>query len=246
MKMKKLFFLIFFFTLLLIGCSNQAPIIVQEETNVDDEDINLIEQESEDEEEVQRILEFTLPMQQISLHLDQIPILNNYLAKHQNRKQAIEQMELTRVIDSEELDKVAPLFVLSFACVDNTCSYLLLNTETERSKLLADNATLKSINISPDEDKLLLVFERPGESELWTKQKIIVFDLNTWNALSLNTIDETNFQLHQFLWPIIEVNWQDNKTITVTLPAVNEPTDEQLNTWYELSQNTQEVQVTFD
>lgn len=227
-------------SLLLLGCSDNPPVIVQEEINpTSDEGVTFVEEDrGKDPEgpnsETQQFIEFTLTDRQISLHIDQIPILSNYLAQHTNRNQAIENMQLTQ-IDEDEFDS---LFLLSFACENNSCSYLLLNTETEQSKLLADQAEITRIDPSTDHSKLLIKFERQAIEQPWNLNKVMLFDLDNWSEHTFTLDDSEDFIFSAFRSPILTVEWIDEAAFKVQIPDVSQPTIEQLTNWFNANEKT--------
>ncbi|WP_090792652.1 hypothetical protein [Pelagirhabdus alkalitolerans] len=216
-----------------MGCNDEPPIIVQEEMEdeAEEESIELIEEtvESDSEEEIQQFIEFTLVDRHITVHIDQIPILSNYLATHDKRDEAIEQMELIDV-GGESFDSA---FILKFACENGTCSYLLLNTETEESLLLADNAAMSIWETSSDGAKVLMVFERTLAESPWNPNKLMVFDLSDWALLTVEPLDDQQFNFSSFRWPIQEVHWVENNQIELTIPDVENPTIPLLTEWFE-------------
>src|SRR5690625_1534951 len=125
-------YLLFLLFIILVGCSKEPPIIIQEFADPTDEtSIDFVADEFSDVESNQ-FLEFTLSDQQISLNTDKIPILSSFLKSHNDRDQAVQDMQLSQILK----DKSESIFLLSFACQDNSCSYVLINTESGYSKLL--------------------------------------------------------------------------------------------------------------
>ncbi|SEN65757.1 hypothetical protein SAMN04488134_101574 [Amphibacillus marinus] len=219
--------------LVLIACSNKQPVIVQEELNEHaEESTELIEEEidsGEEESDIQQFVEFTLIDRQISLHIDQIPIISNYLAQHRDRNQAINEMQLTQ-INEEGFES---LFLLNFACQDNACSNLLLNTDTEQSKLLADQSDILAIQPSPDRSKLLITYQRPQSLQEWDLNRLMVFDLDSWSEVKLTSDNLTLTGFQTFQWPIFSAEWQDDENIQIEIPNVNQPDSESLTEWFE-------------
>ncbi|WP_017471724.1 hypothetical protein [Amphibacillus jilinensis] len=235
-----LLLVLFIMSVLLLACSDNPPVIVQEEIDSSpNEGVAFVEEEQgkdpeDPDSERQQFIEFTLTDRQISLHIDQIPILSNYLAQHTNRNQAIENMQLTQ-IDEDEFDS---LFLLSFACENNSCSYLLLDTETEQSKLLADQAEITRIDPSADHSKLLIKFERQATEQAWNSNKVMLFDLDNWNEYTFDVDDSEAFIFNAFRSPILTVEWVDDSAFKVQIPDVSEPTIEQLTNWFNANEKT--------
>jgi hypothetical protein len=178
----------------------------------------LVEEEIDDDE-VEEYIEFYLNDEQVTINLKGLPILNNYLHGSANRKQSIEEMELTRVYSDEE-----NIYLLEFSCNDTLCSYLILNQNRDNpSFLIADLARSLETKLSPDESKLLFLFERDaGPSE--GMKDIVVIDIMDWSRLQL--INETTGEtILGYKWPLNEVEWVDDETISVIKPDSIEPED---------------------
>ncbi|WP_067839882.1 hypothetical protein [Amphibacillus sediminis] len=233
-------------SIFLVACNSNPPIIKQEiiEPQVE-ESVELIEEEpdladQDDEEDIsdmQQFIEFTLTDQQISLHIDQIPILSNFLAQHSNRRAAIEDMQLTQIAE-EGLDS---LFILSFACSDNGCSYLLLNTETEQSILLADDAQISQMLPSPEQNKLLIIFERYANTQ--AINKMVIFDLLSWTDSQLATDNPELLPVNKFRWPIYDANWLDDSTVEVEIADIEQPSKDLLKDWYEAEEQLLRTEI---
>ncbi|GAA4071203.1 hypothetical protein [Amphibacillus indicireducens] len=226
--------------IILVGCSKEPPIIIQEVTDPTSEtSIDLVAEEFSDVENAQ-FLEFTLSDQQISLNIDKIPILANFLKNHNDRDQAIQNMQLTQILK----DKFDSFFLLSFACQDNSCSYVLINTESEYSKLLADQARTVKINVSPDESYLLIQFERQLRTNPRVTNKLFVLDLDTWEEIILTFEDKDMTSLHSFRWPILDAEWRNDDELEITLPDLEIPSTSTLANWSESEDKPEKIIIT--
>lgn len=224
MRMRLILVLLVIF---LFGCSKEAPIIIQEESeSLNETFIDLVE-EFDKEERIQ-YLEFTLIDQQISLNIDKIPILRNYLENHIDQEQAIQEMQLTQIV-KHTLDNV---FLLSFACENKMCSYLLINTDHEYSQLLADQANIIKIKPSPDQSYLFFQFDRKSSQHPWSTSKLIMIDLEKWEEIPIEVVNEPLMTLNTFQWPIHEIDWINDSEVTVTIPDIETATTENLTEWY--------------
>lgn len=221
--------LLFLLLLLLAACSKEPSIIIQEITDSAGEtSIDIVEEGFSDEEQFQ-FLEFTLSDQQIRLNIDKIPILDNYLENHIDKNQAIQEMQLIQILK----DKFDSIFLLSFACQDSACSYVLINTETEYSQLLADQAQIIKINPSPDESYLLIQFERQLLNKNWLTNKLVIFELEKWEEVILTEDDNNMTSLHSFRWPILNIEWISDNELEITLPDIDFPSTTTLEAWCE-------------
>lgn len=246
--MKKLVYGIAFLLLLIVitSCSSkETPVIVKEETNHTDTDGATLIEESEknDTEEYQMMIEFTLENEQLTIDLEQVPILKSYLAQIDNRQQAIAQMELTKL----DIESAEPLYLLNFAEVEQMGSYLLLDpSDNGNSFLLTDRASFIEVIPSPEGGQLLFNFERTVTDQSWTTNKLVVLDLDTWSSPTLTSTDGHNIMIDKFKWPVQHVAWLDNQTVQLSIPAIAEASTEQLSNWYQAERATKQVQLTIN
>lgn len=242
--MKKYLFSLFLLMLILLSsCSKQQPIIIQEEVESDNDElsIDLVEEgHDNEEEEPLQFLELTINDQLITLSIDQIPILSNYLAQHANRNQAIQDMKLIKILP----DDYDSLFLLSFACEDQSCSYLFLNTELLQSQLLADQANLVKVEPSPDLSKVLFIFERNLADKPWNLSKLIVYDIENWDEVTLTEDQTEKISLHAFRWPIFNAEWVNDDEIKLSLPDIDKPSPQALKEWSETEDQPEKEMIT--
>ncbi|WP_440895157.1 hypothetical protein ACS127_11340 [Amphibacillus sp. Q70] len=238
---KRLFSLIFVILSLLVACSKQQPIIIQEDINAKDEEaITLVEEEHDEDQEPQQFLEFTLSNQQVTLNIDQIPVLSNYLKQHTDSNKAIQEMQLIQIMQ----DEYDSLFLLSFACQKESCSYLLLDTESEQSHLLADQAKMVSIDPSPDLSNILFIFERSLPDKPWDINKLVVYNIEDWVEVTLTEDNNHLISLYTFRWPILNANWLNDDEIKIQLPDINKATNPALEEWYSTDNQPKKEMIT--
>lgn len=229
--------------LLMLGCSKEPAIIVKEDIDpIEDELIELIEQ-TQDDLQTQQFLEFVLLDQQITLNLNNIPVLANYLEQHSDREKAIQEMQLTQIL-SDDFDSI---YLLSFACQNDACSYLLLNTEIAESQLLADQAQVVKIEASPGLEHLLIVFKRSLPNHPWDTFKLSIYDIENWTEISLIDDDTEIMGLHRFNWPIFDTVWLNETELEITFPNIETPDPVNLNEWHESdNENFKKIIVEID
>jgi hypothetical protein len=221
---KTFFFSLFLMLLFIASCSSEAETDIEHVISNPDKNISeteLIEEEAD--EDVEEYIEFFLDDEQVTINLRGLPILNNYLQGSSNRKQAIEEMDLTRIYSDEE-----KIYLLEFSCNDSLCSYIILNQHRDNpSFLIADLARLSETRISPETSKLLFLFERDsGPSEML--KDIVVIDVDNWERLQL--VNETTADpILDYKWPLSDVEWVDDDTISVHKPDSIEPEDPSQN-----------------
>ncbi|OZU90501.1 hypothetical protein CIL03_04965 [Virgibacillus indicus] len=218
---------------ILVACTNNEPAIVKTESPPDDSsrEPELVEEVSGSEDDVEEFIEFPLHDEQIRINLEMVPILDAYLLAAKDRQKAIEGMKIER-IQAEN----ASIYLLEFSCQNERCSYLLFNRDAaDQAFLLADLADAADMIPSPDQTKMLFLFDRKGSLPL-PFTNIVIIDLEKWDHLTLVN-ETTDDAVLNFTWPLISVNWIDNESIAAEKPAVLEPTDEAIHEWYQANQS---------
>lgn len=229
------------------GCSSDSdPAIVKEEmTSPVEEGATLVEEtDKKDTEETQMMIEFMLEEEQLTINLNKIPILKNYLAQIDDRKKEIDQMEINKL----DIQSTESIYLLGFAKSNDLYSYLLLNpTDDGHSFLLADRAKLIKVLQSPDHNKLMFQFEREVNDQPWKLNKIMVLDLQSWENKNLTYQEDiVDVDLNQFNTPIISVDWIDNTTIQANIPNVEKATEQELTNWINTDQQTKQVELSIN
>lgn len=212
--------------LLLTACSEE-PVIVKKEPSPKnaDKEPEIVEQQSSEEDKTDKFIEFALPEQQVMINLEMIPILNVFLQTAVNKDKAISEMDLTRISADNKT-----LYLLEFSCYNKLCSYLLLDqSQKNQAYLVADMAQSMQIQLSPDNSKILLHFNRKRSLPV-PLSDIVVIDLVTWQPIVLNSVT-TEEKLLDFNWPLISSYWIDNNTIEVFKPNIPTVTESNLGRW---------------
>ncbi|WP_186577643.1 hypothetical protein [Aquibacillus kalidii] len=241
--MKKSKFLIATCFTILVACSNDTPTITKKDVpnQPTEEKTVLIEsdgdEEKKDKEQAEMLLEFNLQNEQVILNLNHISILKSYLESSQNKSAEIAKMKLDKI----DVSYNNTMYLLQFSCVNNECSYILLDqTEDGRSKLIADLSHLEQVISSPDGNKLLFLFSREDQTINAKVNRITVIDLKDWDTLSLvEDVPITNYE-----WPIQSVEWLNNNDISVSIPDLN--VNDNLKEWVTTDKQTKEKVVHFE
>lgn len=223
------------FVCLLVACSSDEPVIEKKSSKPDhpEEEPELIEEVNGDEKV--SFIEFSLLDEQIKINLNMVPILNDYIEASASTEDAIQKMNIERVHDTNQ-----KLYVLSFSCNDDLCSYILLDRNNgKQAILLADIASLVQITPSPDDSRLLVEFERKTSSPL-PLTDIIVIDTEKWEKLKLE--NETNdMDLLDFTWPLLGAEWSEDDHIRISKPEIDEPTEKHILEWEGSDQPTTDI-----
>ncbi|WP_130859791.1 hypothetical protein [Gracilibacillus phocaeensis] len=187
-----------FLLLMLCACDNdQEDLMITKETDaMSNETVEQPPEQAEPIEE-QHEIEFALDDEVIVLNTNNITILKSFLATTNDREQAVANMKLEKLM----LEK---LYLLSFNCQDEKCSFLLLDRkEPNRSLLLDDMVKLKEIIPSPEETQLFILFEHKNK-DVWK-----VFQLEDWEMAPF----QAEAELEDLR--VIEANWQDEQNIHI-------------------------------
>ncbi|SER98162.1 hypothetical protein SAMN04487944_11468 [Gracilibacillus ureilyticus] len=145
------------------------------------------------EEESVRIdttIDFFVDNKIITIDTEKIPILENFLSTFADREDGISTMAL-------ETLHLENLYLLTFNCNIDNCSYMLIDhSATDQSRLLDDFVTLKSFLPSPSGDKLLFIF---GKKEA---DYVTVFNLQEWKREKYEpfSLNNDNIRLSNPLW----------------------------------------------
>lgn len=242
---KNTFIFLIFISLITIltGCRDNPPIVVEEQTEViDQEEASLIKETVKDET-IERI-EFQLKQEVVKISLDDIPIIHHYLAQHQNKARAIDQMTLAPI---ELTDKT--LYLLTFAKNDAIGSYLLIDTTEQISALIADQVKLERYYLL-NETTLLFNFSEASRDFNLNRHQLLAYNTDKLEPLplELESNSVTARELQTFTWPILDVvTHEDNNIIHLTLPGISETTVEAIQAWEVLDDGpTQIIDVTIE
>lgn len=229
-------------TIILTGCRDNPPIVVEEQTEtIDQEEASLIEETVKDK--TVEIIEFQLKEEIVKVSLANIPIIDHYLAQHQNKTRAIEQMTLAPI---ELTDKT--LYILTFAKKGAIGSYLLIDTEKQLSTLIADQVKLERY-YTLNETTLLFNFSESSRDINLNRHQLLAYNIEDLETVPFSVASDkvTARSLQTFTWPFLDVVMHDDNIIHLTLPDVIEPTVEALTTWESLEDPpTQMIDVTID
>ncbi len=190
----------------MVACSNQKsdPMITKEETQEPVRELLAKEEVQETPQAKQNLeIEFVLEDEIITLNTSNITILGAFLNTVTNKEVAISNMDLVKL----EMEK---LYLLTFNCSENNCSYLLLDrSEPNRSFLLDDLITVEEIIPSPDQSKLLFVINS------YRNRTYKVFQLEDWKTVQYDHgLPDENISFDH-------VSWKDNKSIKMEYVSEN-------------------------
>ncbi len=227
---------------ILTGCRDNPPIVVEEQTEtIDQEETSLIEETVKNE--TVEIIEFQLKEEIVKLGLADIPIIDHYLAQHQNKARAIDQMTLSPITLTDKT-----LYILTFAKKGATGSYLLIDTAEQISTLIADQVKLERYYLL-NETTLLFNFSESLRDVDLSRHQLLAYSTDKLEPLPLEVTSDrvTAHALQTFTWPILDVVMHDDNIIHLTLPDLIEPTIDALHTWESLDEApTHMIDVTID
>ncbi|SET93421.1 hypothetical protein SAMN05421676_11168 [Salinibacillus kushneri] len=200
--------------LIFIGCSENEE---NQELDVTDNKEN-----TEQTEEAKALPEtLSIPVMtkenSVTIHLENAPLLGHYLSTAKDDVNEIGQTFRAQLL-TEETDDA--LYMMSYACQgeESICSYLLVEKGKEEESVipLTDLASFVSYQLSPDQEKIMLYFERVINGK--KKHHIQVVDLYEHKILSLNNEDLTE-QVLDYNYSIESMEWVDTNKIKIRVPS---------------------------
>lgn len=194
---------------------------------------------TETEEEFEKYIEFDVDEEQVLVDISKVPILYDFLRIQQNPSRAIQKMNVEK-LEIEQQN----IYILSFSCMKERCSYLLFHQDQSKSAfLVADMAKFINVFISPNQSKIALQFNRAGDEAI-PLSDLIVFDIYNWQPLSLKS-DETTTNILNYTWPFVAVEWVDDEQIAISIPELIEPYKEPYEEFTSTEGNSVDI-VTFE
>ncbi|MHA6252030.1 hypothetical protein [Oceanobacillus sp. CAU 1775] len=196
-------------------------------------DLEVADEEMEEAREGKvQFIEFNLEEENILIDINKVPILAEYLNPLENPQNAIENMSIERLDITNE-----PIYLLSFSCSNDRCSYLIFHENQEKQPfLLADLAEFSHIILSPDETKVAIQFSRSIEDKV-PLNNIVIFDILNWQSLPLYN-EELTSNILNFNWPFVSVEWIDEDHLSVSIPEIVELNKESYNEWSSSTTNS--------
>ncbi|WP_176140700.1 hypothetical protein [Halobacillus salinus] len=136
------------------------------------------------------------------------PILSRYLGNFNKPVQKLQSLSFTHVINDQ--------YIVTFACHQDDCSYLLIDFDQASSFLLSDLSVLTEYQLSPDQSFAAFLFERSTEDQTPTHH-LSVLNLETLQPVELELQEEEQLipRPNQFQYPIRSVTFDTNQIITV-------------------------------
>jgi len=181
---------------------------------------------AEVKEEVVEFIEFDVDGNDVVLDVHKIPILYEFLNGQKDQQLDVSDMELERIPLEHE-----NIYTLSFSCVNERCSHLLLHQDQNKQTfLVADMAQYVNSHISPDETKIALHFNRSLGADTVTLSNLIIMDVKNWEVQPI-TNEETEISLLNYRWPFVAIEWLDNESIAISIPDLIEPNKDSFEEW---------------
>lgn len=186
-----------------------------------------LEVEATEEVERERIpfIEFELEEENIVIDVRKVSILKELLNAQNNPDDAILDMNLEKFEINNET-----IFLLSFSCMNDRCSYLLFNEgQDKRTYLIADMAQFSHIIPSPDESRIAILFNRAIDDKL-PVNNVVMFDILKWETLPLYNYELTDNILN-YTWPIVSVEWVDDEHVSISVPEIVDLNKDTYDEW---------------
>lgn len=236
--MIKRILVLFLIIILFTSCAKKEPMIVKKEV-ADNNDIDNLEHVTMDMEEPDKeFIEFTLEDEVITVNIQAIPILQNYLSVAPDKDHVLEKMNLIPVQNENDYT----LYILEFSCENNQCSYLLLDGDKKhKAYLVTDIAKLVQYQVSPKDEYVFFEFDRLTEFTIPVSH-LVVFHIEEWNEVNLQSTYTQNI-LH-YTFPFEVNGWINDDTISISKPLIKQLTSQNLIQWRQLGEPTTDVTLT--
>ncbi|MEQ6376964.1 hypothetical protein RZN25_09050 [Bacillaceae bacterium S4-13-56] len=193
-------------------------------------------------EEPEDIQEITLPFDTgtVTFHMEDVPLLHGYLKVSEDPEAELQRMRLL------SLEQEESIYLLEYGPDIMRKSYILLHILQDEifSILVADLTKFKEAYFSPERTKVALVFFQNKDSVV-TTDKFKIIDLEKWEELILYSGD-SKLKVDG-TYPITAVTWLNEDELSIMIPDIMDPSDEDLIKWYnqDLPLPTMEIPVTF-
>lgn len=216
---KKTIFVLLLLLSSLSGCVNESSPLPKKES---------ITNETKEE------FSFSIDTKEYKVPIDKIPSLNDYLSQYTSveRKQ-----EIARMIVTPFQSKQNGLFVdVGYSCGTKICDHTLIQMENNYIKTLPlDQASIFQRALFSDDEKYLAILLGRNEGNEMVRNNLYIVDTDKLERIQINNSNDVINQLisvDSFIWPMIEFNWLDNRTMQLTVADINDSSYESVAKWF--------------
>ncbi len=174
----------------------------------------------------------------LQIPLSKIPELQEYLATVEDQ-----EMELNRINSWVFPAEHGLYVVLEYNCGIKLCDSILIQKKGEEyfTLSLEQGMVFKTMFFAPDQTKAALLFSYPLQYKdtYFTKDKIIAINTDT-----LQKLKGTNDQIvSELTVPFLEYKWRNDDSVEISIPKVDEYSDEKIAEWYQTERAETEKRV---
>ncbi|WP_289136812.1 hypothetical protein [uncultured Brevibacillus sp.] len=201
------------------------------------------------ETEAKEVVTIPFDTKQVTIPVDAIPALREYLAQYNAQQR---QEEINRIVIQDFPSKSAGSFAdIGYSCGTKLCSHVLVQLKDGneiKTLPLREGSIFQEAYFSPDESKLAILFGRNEGTEF--VRNVVVF-VDTTNLVEMKIVDPSDSvrQLvsdDSFIWPIRDLQWLDNNTLALTVPDLTDSSYEALVNWNRENGPAKKLQVVLD
>ncbi|MED1856007.1 hypothetical protein [Brevibacillus reuszeri] len=187
---------------------------------------------------------------QVSIAVDDIPALREYLKEFDQEKRQIELSRIyTQAIPSESAGMLADI---GYSCGTKLCSHVLVQLKDDQTKTLplCEGSIFQAAYFSPDESKLAVLLGRNEGADI-IRNHVVFVDVSKLEEINIpeQKQSERVKQLvspDSFHWPIRDLKWLDDQSVSLTVPELEDSSYETLANWNKTNGPSKEVQISVD
>lgn len=198
------------------------------------------------ETEAKEVVTIPFDTKQVTIPVDSIPALREYLAQYNPQER---REEINRIVIRDLPSKTAGAFAdIGYSCGTKLCSHVLVQIKDGKgikTLPLREGSIFQEAYFSPDESKLAILFGR-NEATEFVRNVVVFVDAAKLEEMKIVDPSDPVRQLvsdDSFIWPIRDLKWLDNKTVTLTVPDLTDSSYEALVNWNRENGPVKKLQV---
>lgn len=201
------------------------------------------------EAEAKEVVTIPFDTKQVTIPVDSIPALREYLAQYNPQER---QEEINRIVIQDFPSKSAGAFAdIGYSCGTKLCSHVLVQIKDGneiKALPLREGSIFQEAYFSPDESKLAILFGR-NEGTEFVRNIVVFVDATKLEEIKIVDPSDPVRQLisdDSFIWPIRDLKWLDNETLTLTVPDLTDSSYEAIVNWNRENGPAKKLQVVLD
>ncbi|WP_312110567.1 hypothetical protein [Brevibacillus reuszeri] len=201
-------------------------------------------------EEKREEIRIPFDSKQVSIAVDDIPALHEYLKDYDQEKWQVELGRIfTQTIPSETAGMLADI---GYSCGTKLCSHVLVQLKDDQTKTLPllEGSIFQAAYFSPDESKLAILLGRNEGTDI-IRNHVVFVDVSKLEEINIPEPKQSELvkQLvspDSFHWPIRNLKWLDNQSVSLTVPELEDSSYEALSNWNKTNGLSKLLQLSVD